>query len=171
VSFVKRVFTVDDLAEGVPPSPHQKDVSEIKAYLKNAIQRWVDGQKASLESDGDTDWIVHENELYPFLESVSSVDLTELAKTVQRLFWNFRNRRDDCSKPFISMILNNAFLWGSMERPTCSNGDTAYDRLCRPFINRIEFLAETSFAREDGRPEYIDGDDEIRAISSELQLI
>lgn len=168
-AFVKDVFVVDDhILEPIPKMPHRMHDEDLKNYLLRQIHKWVSTRKENLVNSTVFSWLVSEEEVYPFLEALATIDLDQIVKILKTDFWNHSPK---VSRMFLAMILNNSFLWGNCERRVCEKREDAYGMLCAPFISRLEQLSMTTYMQDGERPSDLDGDRELFEISKSLHLV
>lgn len=172
-AFVKNVFFVDEnLLDPVPKTPHKLHDEDLKTYLIHQTNKWVSSRKEVLVGDANFSWLVNDDEAYPFLEAVSTIDVKRVSEKLRTDFWDadFWNHNQKNSRAFLATILNNCFLWGDYERCAYSIGANPYDSLYYPFLERLKQLSSMVYASDGDRPSDLDGDDELLAIASSLGI-
>ena len=167
-AFVKEVFVVEEqMLEPIPKTPLKKHDTELKDYLIHQIHRWVAARKESLSGNVELNWLVSDDEIYPFLEALSTIDYNRIIALLKTDFWNHSPK---ISRTFLAMALNNCFLWGDYERRQCERRTDSYGMLCAPFVARLEQLSTVSYSQEGGRPSDLEGDAELLEIVQALKL-
>jgi hypothetical protein len=168
-SFVKDVFVVDEeLLDPIPQTPHRRHEEELKKYLLVQVNKWISSRKEDLAGRPGFNWLVNEEEIYPFLEALATIDMDSIIDLLKTEFWNHSQK---VSRTFLAMVLNNCFLWGDYERRINERRTDAYNMLCAPFVERLSQLSTISYAQEGARPPALDGDEELSEIVRDLQLI
>lgn len=168
-AFIKAVFIVDErILEPIHKTPHKVHESELKAYLLRQVHKWVATRKDELSCDARFDWLVREEESYPFLEALTSINL-ELFVTLLKA--DFYNHDPKVSRSFLAMALNNSFLWGDYKRGNSENRLDAYGMLCAPFVARLEQLSTTAHVQQGTRPSDLEGDAELLDLANALNLV
>ena len=169
VAFVKDVFVVEEQSlDPIPKTPHRVHDEDLKNYLLHQIHKWISTRKDELAGTPGVNWLVNEEEVYPFLEALATIDMDRIVKVLQTDFWNHSPK---VSRTFLAMILNNSFLWGDYERRVCEKRTDAYGMLCAPFMARLEQLSTTTYTQEGARPSDLEGDVELLEIAKSLQLV
>ena len=168
-AFVKDVFVVEEqLLDPIPKTPHRVHDADLKNYLLHQIHKWVLTRKEDIAGAPGFNWLVNEEEAYPFLEALAIIDMDRIVKVLKTDFWNHSPK---VSRTFLAMILNNSFLWGDYERRVCEKRTDAYGMLCAPFVARLEQLSTMSHIQEGARPSDLEGDAELLEIAKSLQLV
>ena len=168
-AFVKDVFVVEEQTlDLIPKTPHQTHDEDLKNYLLHQIHKWISARKEDLAGTPGFNWLVNEEEAYPFLEALATIDMDRIVKMLKTDFWNHSPK---VSRTFLAMILNNSFLWGDYERRVCEKRADAYGMLCAPFIARLEQLSTTTYMQDGVRPSDLEGDAELLEIAKSLHLV
>ena len=168
IAFIKNIFVVEEqMLDPIPKSPHSMHDEDLENYLLHQIRKWISARKEELSGMSDFNWLVPEEEAYPFLEALATIDVDRIVKLLKKDFWNHSPK---VSRTFLAMILNNCFLWGNYERHTSEKRTDAYGMLCVPFVARLEQLSTTAYANEGGRPSDLEGDAELLEIAKALKL-
>ncbi len=168
-AFVKDVFVVEEGSlDPIPRTPHRVHDLELKNFLLHQIHKWVSIRKEELSGSNEFAWLVNEDEVYPFLEALTTIDLDRIISLLKTDFWN---HNPNISRTFLAMVLNNSFLWGDYERKMCEKRSDAYGMLCVPFMSRLEHLLTLSYEQEGRRPSDLEGDSELLEIAGSLNLI
>lgn len=167
-AFVKDVFVVEPQSrDPLPKMPHRLHDEDLRNYLLHQIHKWISLRKEELTGAPEFNWLVNEEEVYPFLEAFATIDTNRIVKVLKTDFWNHSPK---VSRTFLAMILNNCFLWGDYERRGCEKRTDAYGMLCAPFVARLEQLSMTSYTQEGERPSDLEGDAELLEIAKSLQM-
>lgn len=168
-AFVKDVFVVEAQSlDPVPKMPHRLHDEDLRNYLLHQIHKWISMRKEELTGAPEFNWLVNEEETYPFLEALATIDTDRIVKVLKTDFWNHSPK---VSRTFLAMILNNCFLWGDYERRGCEKRTDAYGMLCAPFVARLVQLSTTTYAQGGARPSDLEGDAELLEIAKSLQMV
>lgn len=168
-AFVKDVFVVEESSlDPIPRTPHRVHDLELKSFLLHQIHKWVSLRKDELSGSNEFAWLVNEEESYPFLEALTTIDLDRIIALLRTDFWNHDPK---VSRTFLAMVLNNSFLWGDYERKSSETRTDAYGMLCAPFMSRLEQLSTTPCVQEGNRPPDLEGDAELLEIVRDLNLV
>jgi len=168
-AFVKDVFVVEAQSlDPVPKMPHRLHDEDLRNYLLHQIHKWISIRKEELTGTPEFNWLVNEEETYPFLEALATVDADRIVKVLKTDFWNHSPKM---SRTFLAMIFNNCFLWGDYERRGCEKRTDAYGMLCAPFVARLVQLSTTTYAQGGARPSDLEGDAELLEIAKSLQMV
>ena len=168
-AFVKNVFVVEEcFLDPIPRTPHRVHDLELKNFLLDQIHKWVSVRKDELSGSDEFAWLVNEDEAYPFLEALTTIDLDRIISLLKTDFWNHNPK---VSRAFLAMVLTNSFLWGDYERKMCEKRSDAYGMLCAPFMSRLEQLSMVSYVQEGSRPSNLEGDTELLEIAKSLNLV
>lgn len=168
-AFVKDVFVVEEqLLDPIPKMPHRMHDDDLKNYLQHQIHKWISTRKEDLSGSPAFNWLVDEEEVYPFLEALATIDMDRIVNVLKTDFWNHSPK---VSRTFMAMILNNSFLWGDYERRICEKRTDAYGMLCAPFVERLEQLSTTTYTQKGARPSDLEGDAELLEIAKSLRLV
>lgn len=168
-AFVKDVFVVEEQSlEPIPKDPHRIHDEDIKNYLQHQIHKWIFTRKDDLAGMPGFNWLVNEEEVYPFLAALATIDIDRIVKVLKTDFWKHSPK---VSRTFLAMILNNCFLWGDFERGQCEKRTDAYGMLCAPFMARLKQLSTATYTQEGSRPSDLEGDAELLSIAQSLQLV
>lgn len=167
-AFVKDVFVVEwQTLDPIPKMPHRMHDEDLRNYLLHQVRKWISARKEALAGTPGFCWLVSEEEAYPFLEALATIDTARLVKTLKTDFWNHSPK---VSRTFLAMILNNSFLWGDSARRVCERRADAYGMLCAPFVARLGQLSTTTYTQAGARPSDLDGDAELLEIAKSLRL-
>lgn len=170
IQFVKAVFAADDVMfEFVPRTPHTIHETEVGQYVSRQIHRWVLNRKERLVGDGEFEWVIKEEEIYPFLEAVAAIDVEQMVALLRTDFWNHSEKE---SRVFFAMALLNCFLYGQIARRVLEKPGDAYDMLGKPFMARLEQIQNAMVERGgERRPTNMEGEQELVALAKEMGII